>query len=370
MSAEPDVFEVHETREALTAGRPVAQVAAQHGGHRQRAAPRAPRRRPCRARLVMGSSISSASSQVANTLGPTSAAEPAQRGAHHRQRHVQQPPPAAGRPQGHAHELARRRASRGRRARSAGRSVPSPDEGGDHAVGHVLGPDRLVERPGRSRTPGWPAGRRSARAGSARDRPASRRSTARTPPCPAPRPPPPRAASALARKKRVREWCSAPRAEKKMKRRAPARSAARTSRSVATAFSSSIDARGWSRIDAARWITVWTPRSAFRNEGGSARSPSAIWTRTRSSPSRRGSRTRQRTGSADVVRRRRSAEPTVPLAPVSRIISGQPSPPAPRGINDVATGGSGRWDLWMASIHNAQAPRRRRHHRAALRRVP
>ena len=73
-------------------------------------------------------------------------------------------------------------------------------------------------------------------------------------------------ASAFARKNRVREWCSAPSAEKNTKRRAPARSAARTSRSVATALSSSIEARGWSRIDAARWITVCTPRSALRNE--------------------------------------------------------------------------------------------------------
>ena len=38
-----------------------------------------------------------------------------------------------------------------------------------------------------------------------------------------------------------------------------------------------------------------TPRSALRNDGGSARSPSAICTRTRWSPRRRGSRTRQRT---------------------------------------------------------------------------
>jgi hypothetical protein len=37
----------------------------------------------------------------------------------------------------------------------------------------------------------------------------------------------------------VREWWRAPIAEKNTKRRAPARSAARTSRSVATAFSSS-----------------------------------------------------------------------------------------------------------------------------------
>ena len=76
--------------------------------------------------------------------------------------------------------------------------------------------------------------------------------------------------------KRVREWRLAPSAEKNTNRRAPARSAARTSRSVATPFSSSIEARGWSRMEAARWITVSTPRSAFRNDAGFARSPRAI----------------------------------------------------------------------------------------------
>src|SRR5215216_3082830 len=70
---------------------------------------------------------------------------------------------------------------------------------------------------------------------------------------------------------------------------------------------------------AARWITVFTPRIALRNEPGSDRSPSAICTRTRSGPSRRGSRTRQRTRSPSAVRRRRSADPTLPVAPVSRI---------------------------------------------------
>ena len=60
-------------------------------------------------------------------------------------------------------------------------------------------------------------------------------------------------------------------------------------------FSSSIEPRGWSRIEAARCTTVFTPRIALRNDGGSVRSPSAICTRTRWAPSRRGSRTRQRT---------------------------------------------------------------------------
>ena len=75
--------------------------------------------------------------------------------------------------------------------------------------------------------------------------------------------------------------------------------------------------RGWSRSVAARWTTVFTPRSAWRHEAGSERSPIASWTRTRSAPSRRGSRTRQRTGSPRAVRRRSTAEPTSPVAPVS-----------------------------------------------------
>src|SRR4051794_3754484 len=72
-------------------------------------------------------------------------------------------------------------------------------------------------------------------------------------------------------------------------------------------------------IAAARCTTVSTPRSACRNEAGLARSPSAICTRTRSGPSRRGSRTRQRTCLPSAIRRRSSADPTVPVAPVSRI---------------------------------------------------
>src|SRR4051794_20498503 len=73
---------------------------------------------------------------------------------------------------------------------------------------------------------------------------------------------------------------------------------------------------------AARWITVLTPRMALRNEPGSDRSPKAICTRTRSGPRRRGSRTRQRTRRPSAVSRRRSADPTLPVAPVSRITSG------------------------------------------------
>ena len=63
-------------------------------------------------------------------------------------------------------------------------------------------------------------------------------------------------ASAFARKKRAREKVDADIAEKKTKRSTPARSAAWTIRHVATPLSSSIEPRGWSRTDAARWITV------------------------------------------------------------------------------------------------------------------
>src|SRR4051794_19377499 len=127
-------------------------------------------------------------------------------------------------------------------------------------------------------------------------------------------------ASALARKKRERECALAPIVEKKRKRCTPPRSAARSSRAVATAFSSSIEAPpSWSRIAAARWITVSTPRRALRNEAGLERSPSAICTRTRSPPRRRGSRTRQRTGLRAATSRRSSAVPTLPVAPVRRI---------------------------------------------------
>ena len=96
----------------------------------------------------------------------------------------------------------------------------------------------------------------------------------------------------------------------------PARSAARTSRQVATPGELLDRAAGWSRITDARWTTVSTPRSAWRNDRGSDRSPSAIWTRTRSAPSRRGSRTRQRTGVPAAVSRLSSGRPMVPVAPV------------------------------------------------------
>src|SRR3954469_25089167 len=65
-------------------------------------------------------------------------------------------------------------------------------------------------------------------------------------------------------------------------------------------------------------MTVSTPRSAFRHDAGSARYPIASCTRTRSGPSRRGSRTRQRTGIPLAVRRRTTAWPNRPVAPVSK----------------------------------------------------
>src|SRR5437764_2385981 len=136
-------------------------------------------------------------------------------------------------------------------------------------------------------------------------------------------------AAAFARKKRDCECSEAPIAEKKMKRSTPACSAARTSRSVPSPLTSSIVARSrsWSRMAAARWTTVVTPRRALRNDDASERLPSAICTRTRSGPSRRGSRTSARTGWPEPTTRRRSADPTLPVAPVSRITRHEATPP-------------------------------------------
>ncbi len=117
-------------------------------------------------------------------------------------------------------------------------------------------------------------------------------------------------------------WNSvAPIALKKRKRFTPARSAERSSRTVASPFSSSIVPRGWSRIVAARWITVSTPRIAWRIENGSARSPSAICTLTRSGPSRLGSRTSTRTSCPDPSSSGNSSPPITPVAPVNRIMA-------------------------------------------------
>src|SRR6202789_2116139 len=129
-----------------------------------------------------------------------------------------------------------------------------------------------------------------------------------------------RSATALARMNLAGLWVSALSVEKNRKRFAPASCAASSSRTVAKPASSSIDPARWSRITLARWITVSTSRNAWRNESGSPRSPSAICTRTRSGPSRRGSRTRQRTDRPSASSRRSSARPTVPVAPVSSSI--------------------------------------------------
>src|SRR5262249_980411 len=74
-----------------------------------------------------------------------------------------------------------------------------------------------------------------------------------------------------------------------------------------------------SRIVAARCTTLSTPRTAWRRAFGSPRSPSVMCTRIRFGPSRRGSRTRQRTSWSLAIRRGRRALPTRPLAPVSRV---------------------------------------------------
>src|ERR687894_1144668 len=126
------------------------------------------------------------------------------------------------------------------------------------------------------------------------------------------------AASALARCIRI-GWCGvAPSGMIQTKWRAPTRSAARSRRQAASPLSSSTVARAWSRAPPARWTTASTPRSALRQLAGSARSPIASCTRTRSEPSRRGSRTRQRTGVPRAVRRRTTAWPSNPVAPVSK----------------------------------------------------
>ena len=73
-------------------------------------------------------------------------------------------------------------------------------------------------------------------------------------------------ATALARIKRPRLRVEAPSVEKKTNRRTPARSAACTSRQVATPDSSSMEPCGWSRMTEARCTTVSTSRSAWRKE--------------------------------------------------------------------------------------------------------
>ena len=133
------------------------------------------------------------------------------------------------------------------------------------------------------------------------------------------------AASAFARCIRI-GWCGvAPSGVIHTKCSAPTRSAARSRRQAASPLSSSTVARGWSRAPPARCTTASTPRSALRHEAGSARSPIASWTRTRSGPSRRGSRTRQRTGTPRATSRRTTAWPSNPVAPVSEKHSRSPA---------------------------------------------
>ena len=132
-------------------------------------------------------------------------------------------------------------------------------------------------------------------------------------------------ARALERKKRVRWNRVAPSALKKKKRSTPACSAAARRRWVPSAVISSTLRGGWSRIAAARWMTVSTPRTAWRRPRGSPRSASESCTRTRWGPSRRGSRTRQRTSCPSSSSIGNTAEPTTPVPPVSRIIAANPT---------------------------------------------
>ena len=154
--------------------------------------------------LVIGSSISSASSQVANTLGPASG-----RSARSDARTTGSGTCSSGRRRPARCQRRRARCRRrlsvsGPPSSNARRRGPRRDQRGQHAVGHVLGPDRLVLRPAPSPTPAAPAGRRSAPAASARGRPACRRSTAGRPssrattPAPPPAPAPWRGRSACA----------------------------------------------------------------------------------------------------------------------------------------------------------------------------
>ncbi len=123
---------------------------------------------------------------------------------------------------------------------------------------------------------------RAAPAASASGPRARRRSRARTPwSAGPPRAPPARRAPWRAGSARGCGWRRrAPRRTRSARRRCarPPRPCARWR----CPSSSSIEPRGWSRIEAARCTTVSTPRIALRKEGGSARSPRAICTRTRS----------------------------------------------------------------------------------------
>ena len=214
-------------------------------------------------RIVTASS--SASSQVASAVGPGERLVAAQQRAQERRGHREQPAAAVRGAQGELDDLAvrqhvgPRQLVAGVRARRRGRV-----QRGEHAVGDVLGPDRLRPRPAQPGQRHRRAARPAARAAPAGGRPARRRASganvvvrrsASSTAC---------SAIALARCRRL-GWCGvAPRAEKKTKCSTPACSAARSSRQVAMPASSSIVACGWSRGEAARWTTVRAPRSAWR----------------------------------------------------------------------------------------------------------
>ena len=77
---------------------------------------------------------------------------------------------------------------------------------------------------------------------------------------------------------------------------------------------------GWSRIVAARWITVCTPRIACRIENGSARSPSEIWTLTRRGPAASARAPAAGPHGPSRAEAESSSPPTTPVAPVNRIM--------------------------------------------------
>ena len=99
-------------------------------------------------------------------------------------------------------------------------------------------------RRGRRRTPASPAAATAARAATATGRPACRRWTGRTRWSEASLAATAAAALALLRMNRAPDWAVAPMAEKKTKRDAPARSAARTRRTVASPLSASSEPGG------------------------------------------------------------------------------------------------------------------------------
>ena len=239
----------------------------------------APGRRRCRGEVIE-TSMSSASSQVAGALdfmrASISAQVAARRSAWARARAAAA---AAGAQRRRDDPVVRERLRPRELERSAG---PAPrSTTAVIAVGDVVGPDRLVlgrpraaDRHDRQERQPVAASVRKRSPRSLDERRRDDRVRRRGPRPPA-RPGPWRAGTA--------RGCGARPGPRRRTRSAatPARSAASTIRQVAMPLSSSIEPRGWSRIGRQVHDGV-TPRSALRNEGGSARSPSAIWTRTRS----------------------------------------------------------------------------------------